>query len=81
MVSVRAPEAQRELGIPEEHLSRHAFHRIVIADAVGSVTLETKILGPAPYAAGMSTIIAALTTQTLAPGLYSILDLVQDGTL
>ena len=79
VVSVRTPQTQLELGIPEQHLARHAFHRLMISDGCGSITLETKVLGAAPYAGGLSQIVALVADGNLSNGRHSIVELVQTG--
>lgn len=80
IVSIRDPRVQQdELGIPAEHLARHAYHRIEIADSVGRIVLETRVLGKAPYAAGVARILAAVSTHTLEPRRYSVMEFVERG--
>lgn len=82
IVSVRDPAAQQDdMKIPAEHLGRHAFHRIVIEDGLGSVTLETRVLGPAPYAQGVAQIVAAIQAHPLEDRLYKVTELVDKGWL
>lgn len=52
---VRDPERQRaEVGVPEEHLDGHAFHRYELSAAAGTVqlVLEHNVLGRRVYAEG-----------------------------
>jgi len=78
--SVRNPAEQQErLRIPAEHLARHAYHRIVIEDAMSSITLETKVFGPAPYADGVARIISAIRAHRLEKRRYDILEFVENG--
>ncbi|MBK9616282.1 MAG: dihydrodipicolinate reductase [Uliginosibacterium sp.] len=80
IVSVRDPQVQQaELGIPAEHLARHAYHRIEIADTVGRIVLETRVLGEAPYAAGVAQILAAVRTHPLEHRRYSVMEFVERG--
>lgn len=80
VMSVRDPVEQSEsLKIPAEYLSRHAYHRIVIEDSLSSITLETKVFGPAPYAEGLSRIIAAIRANTLENRCYNIIEFVESG--
>lgn len=82
IVSVRDPAVQQdEMKIPAEHLGRHAFHRIVIEDGLSSVTLETRVLGPAPYAQGVAQIVAAIQAHPLEDRLYKVTELVDKGWL
>lgn len=78
--SVRDPVVQEgELGIPREHLSRHAFHRIRIQDGNARVLLETTVLGEAPYAPGLARILEGISARNLSPGVHHVVDLVGRG--
>lgn len=58
--SVRDSNVQRaEFQIPEEHLSRHAYHQIVIKDSTCSLKFEARVYGESPYAKGVSQIVEA----------------------
>jgi 4-hydroxy-tetrahydrodipicolinate reductase len=82
VISVRNPTQQRdELGIAEQYLSRHAYHRVVIEDGMSSVSLETKVFGSTPYADGVANIIQAVCDHTLEKRLYNILEFVERGWL
>lgn len=78
--SIRDPRVQREaLQIPPEYLSRHAYHRVEIEDHVGSIVLETRVFGPAPYAEGLAQIISALRSNKLENRCYSIMEFIENG--
>ena len=80
--SVRDPAEQSQvLGIPEEHLSRHAYHHIEIQDGQTSLTLETRVFDKAPYAAGVSRIVAAIQSHELEPRIYNVIEFVENGWL
>lgn len=80
IVSIRDPHVQSEmLGIPVEHLSRHAYHRIEIQDHVGSIVLETKVFGQAPYADGVAQILAAVCANPLEHRRYNVMELIALG--
>lgn len=82
IVSIRDPRVQeKELGMAPEHLGRHAYHRIEIADATTRVVLETRVLGDAPYAAGVAQIIAAIEARRLENRLYHINEFVEKSWL
>jgi len=73
IASIRNPEEQSTaLNIPEEHLARHAFHRISIKDEVCRIAMETRVYGSSPYAPGVSRIIDAVHTKTLENRRYAI---------
>ncbi len=74
--SVREPEIQiAEIGIPEEYIDRHAYHKIVISDQEAEILLEAKVLGKAAYAASLGKIIDRLSQKELPPGLHDIVEL------
>lgn len=73
VISVRdAKEQQARLGIPTEHLGRHAVHAITIADDSCSLRLETRVYGSSPYADGVARIVAAIAAHPLEHRLYAI---------
>jgi 4-hydroxy-tetrahydrodipicolinate reductase len=73
--SIRDPAIQENtLGIPARHLGRHAFHRIQIKDDAASITLESKVIGPAPYAVGLSEILRIVMTKKLEARVYDVLE-------
>lgn len=77
--SVRDPSRQSSLGIPSEHLDRHAVHLISIEDGPCQVSLQARVYGAAPYADGVSRILRALRAQPLQRGVHAIEDLVERG--
>lgn len=80
--SVRSAEVQsRDLQIPDEHLGRHAYHRIDIEDGLCSLTLETRVYGDAPYADGVARIVAAVRAHPLDNRRYSVMEFVHNGWL
>lgn len=82
VVSVRDPAVQEEvLKIPPEHLARHAYHQIVVEDDICSITLETRVYGPAPYADGVGKIISAIDAHGLENRRYDIIEFVENGWL
>lgn len=82
VVSIRDPQVQTEaLHIPQEHLGRHAYHRIVIKDPLGELVFETRVLGPTPYAEGLAKIIRAIGSRELGTRIYGVVELLQNGWL
>jgi len=80
IVSIRDPQEQKEvLQIPPEYLSRHAWHRVEIEDHAGSIALETRVFGPAPYAEGLAQIISAVRSNKLECRCYNIMEFVENG--
>lgn len=82
IVSIRDPLVQeKKLGIAPEDLGRHAYHRIEIGDAATRLTLETRVVGSTPYAAGVARIIAAIESHRLDNRLYQITDFIEQAWL
>lgn len=82
VVSVRDPEQQQSvLGIPPEHLGRHAFHCIAIEDAACSIVMETRVYGSSPYASGVAQIISAVRAHELESRVYAINEFIEKGWL
>jgi 4-hydroxy-tetrahydrodipicolinate reductase len=82
IVSVRNPEIQQnEIGIPEEYLEKHAYHKIVIKDGSDELTIETKVLGHDSYAKGVKTIIETALIKDLENRKYTVLDLIASNML
>ncbi len=80
ITSVRDPALQaRELGIPQGHLGRHAFHRITIQDGPCAITMETRMHGDAPYARGVQQIIEAIEQRPLQPRVHAINEFIENG--
>ncbi|MCF2494720.1 dihydrodipicolinate reductase C-terminal domain-containing protein [Dyadobacter chenhuakuii] len=78
IVSVREPETQSiEIGIPDEFLGKHAYHKITIQDDNDALTIETKVLGHASYAAGVRQIIDLILKTDLENRRYNVLELMQ----
>ena len=80
VLSIRDVNTQwADLGIPEEHLARHAFHQIFIEDGACSVKLETRVYGESPYADGVARIVAAVQKHDLENRLYPIMEFIDKG--
>ena len=78
IISVRDKETQSvEMGIPDNFLEKHAYHKIVIRDGNDALTIETKVLGHASYADGVRQIIDLVSNQTLENRRYNVLELMQ----
>jgi 4-hydroxy-tetrahydrodipicolinate reductase len=75
--SERNPERQQKAyGIPNEYLSRHAYHKIAITSPDAVITLETRVLGKAAYATSLSEIIAMVSQMNIGSGRHDIVDLI-----
>jgi 4-hydroxy-tetrahydrodipicolinate reductase len=82
VTSVRNSSQQiADLGIPQEHLARHAFHRIQIQEGPCSIAMETRLYGGSPYASGVQQIIAAIQHRALQARAYSINEFIENGWL
>jgi dihydrodipicolinate reductase len=80
--SVREKERQlNEIGIPQEFLDSHAFHKITVQDGLDEVTIETKVLGHASYAKGVKKIIDAVLHHQLEKKRYTVIDLIDEGLI
>ncbi|MCF0052547.1 hypothetical protein LXM25_20925 [Dyadobacter sp. LJ53] len=78
IISVRDRETQSaEIGIPDEFLGKHAYHKIVIQDGNDSLTIETKVLGHMSYTAGVQQIIDLILNKNLENRRYNVLELMQ----
>lgn len=81
ITSIRDQHVQKELGVPEESLGRHAIHQITIKDEVCSIKLESRVVGASPYVSGVSKVISVLHEQKLQPRLYAINEFIELGWL
>jgi len=80
--SIRDPELQRnEIGIPEEFLHKHAYHKIVIEDGSDQVVIETKALGHQSYASGLKRIINAVLKNSFEKRRYTVLELIEQNLI
>jgi dihydrodipicolinate reductase len=80
--SVRDPELQKNvIGIPEEYLEKHAYHKIVIMDGNDEITIETKVMGHDSYAKGVKMIIETALINSLENRRYTVLDLIASNML
>lgn len=80
--SVRDPREQRDiLKIPPEFLSRHAYHRIEIEDAVSRLSFEARVFGRSPYAEGVARIVSAVRSNALENRRYDVMDFIENGWL
>lgn len=75
--SVRDPDIQLTLGVPQEHLGGHAYHDFVFTGQGVEIKVSTKIRGRATYAEGALTLAQALANQQepLKNGAYELKDI------
>ncbi|TXI94605.1 MAG: dihydrodipicolinate reductase [Burkholderiaceae bacterium] len=79
IVSVRSATQQlNDLHIPNEHLARHAYHRISIEDGPCKISMETRIYGETPYVSGVQQIIDAVRERELVCRVYSINEFIEN---
>ena len=82
VVSIREPKIQRnEIGIPQEYIDKHAYHKIIIKDGDDEVVLETKVLGHNSYARGVKEIVETVLKYSLKNKKYTVLDLIDNNML
>jgi 4-hydroxy-tetrahydrodipicolinate reductase len=82
IVSVRNVTVQRtRLQIPEADLDRHAWHQVRIQDGACTLTLQSRVLGDAPYAQGVGQIVAATAAHPLEDRVYPVLEFIDQGWL
>ena len=82
IVSVRDPEMQRNnIGIPQQFIDKHAYHKIVISDGNDEVTIETKVLGHDSYVQGVKTIVETVLKNRLEHKKYTVFDLIDSKML
>lgn len=82
IVSVRNPAQQSAaLGIHDEDLGRHAFHRIEIGEGDCRLRLETLVTGEAPYADGVRRIVNAALAHPLEPRCHDVVEFIERGWL
>lgn len=82
IISIRDQKIQqKKIGIPDEFLDRHAYHKIKIQDGYDEVTIETKVLGHSSYTHGIMTIIETVIKQQLENKKYTVLDLIENKML
>jgi hypothetical protein len=80
IVSIRNSSQQIvDFDIPQEHLARHAFHRIEIHEGPCSIAMDTRVYGGSPYASGVQQIIAAIQQRALQARVYSIDEFIENG--
>jgi hypothetical protein len=74
--SERDPNIQKaEIGIPQRHLDRHAYHKIVVSNQDTELKFETKVLGKTAYAVSLSFILDKVLRMKLPAGHYDIVEL------
>jgi 4-hydroxy-tetrahydrodipicolinate reductase len=72
---------ESEIGIPSEYLDKHAYHKIVMADGVDEISIETKVLGHESYVNGVKKIIDAVIKHSMEKRRYSVFELIDKNML
>ncbi len=75
--SIRNADAQKQIGIPEEYLTAHAYHKIIIEDEGCEIALECKVFGHASYTKGIKHLIAALRKKKLENRIYQVAEIME----
>ena len=65
--------------IPQEHLARHAFHRIEIHEGACKISMEAQVFGESPYASGVQKIIKVIQERVLQPRIYLVDEFIENG--
>jgi dihydrodipicolinate reductase len=74
--SIRDIEIQKNtLGIPEEYLNLHAYHKIIVEDIGCEIKIETKVLGHDAYVSGVKKIIDRIDKMNLKNKKYQVLEI------
>lgn len=75
--SIRDLEIKKnEIKIPNEYLSKHAYHKIVIKDSDDEIAIETKVLGYKSYAKGVRKIIETVLKSDLRDRKYIVWEII-----
>lgn len=75
--SIRNADDQRQIGIQEEYLHAHAYHKIIIEEEGCAIAIECKVLGHAAYTEGIKHLIAALRKKKLENRIYQIAEIME----
>jgi 4-hydroxy-tetrahydrodipicolinate reductase len=75
--SIREPEIQLALGVPEEHLAGHAYHDFTFIGQDVEIKVTTKIRGRAAYINGALALASTIAKieEPLINGVYELRDL------
>ena len=82
---IRTVDEQKQMGIPEEYLTGHAYHTYSIDSSDKNVHFEFQhnVLGRSVYGEGTADAVAFLNQQELKEGsnLYNMIDVLQSGKM
>lgn len=82
---IRTVEEQKQMGIPDEYLTGHAFHTYNIDSEDGSVHFEFQhnVLGRSVYGEGTADAVGFLAQKGQKPGsnLYDMIDVLKSGSM
>jgi 4-hydroxy-tetrahydrodipicolinate reductase len=76
IISLRNAQVQREvIGIPEQYLDKHAYHKIVIKNHTDELSIETKVFGHDSYSNGVKEILEICLNRSLENKRYTVIEL------
>jgi len=83
---VREDEAQKAMGIPEEHLTGHAWHTYTLTSGDGSVQFQFKhnVCGRRTYAEGVADAVQFLADKIAAGSetrIFNMIDVLSEGKM
>lgn len=75
--SVRDPDTQLALGVPQEHLTGHAYHDFIFSGRGMEIVISTRIRGRTTYAEGALVLARTIATlpKPLPHGIYELKDI------
>lgn len=74
--SIRNIKDQLEIGIPEDYLNLHAYHKIIIEDKGSEIIIQLKVLGHDAYVQGVGKLIDLIHNKNLGNKIYNIIDII-----
>jgi 4-hydroxy-tetrahydrodipicolinate reductase len=79
IVSIRKKEDQLRIGIDEEHLDLHAYHKIIInGNDDSEIIIETKVCGHQSYVKGLENILDYIMTNRIKNTKYSLENIIEE---
>lgn len=79
IVSIRKKEEQLRIGIDQEHLDLHAYHKIIInGNDDSEIIIETKVCGHKSYVKGLEKILAYIITNKIKNIKHSLEDIIEE---
>jgi dihydrodipicolinate reductase len=82
IISIRDKNTQiTEVGIPNDFLDAHAFHKVSISNGDENIVIETTVLGHRSYSQGVAELVKAILNKNLESRKYSILEMMELGLI